>query len=1177
MVGQQACNYRATAEAINIAKEAGYRLSFTGHSLGGWLAELSAFYCHAYFGYPDIKAVTFDSPGSVPMMEKLQSNILNNQIKLKGINIVTYLAPPNFVNCCNSHGGEVFLVKPEMKWPEQIGKSGLSDFISNQFGSGTKGFLSFEGHCLAGILATFDPKTGKPKKCQRMADWPRMEYTGDAKEFSKVGNETVKEKLDPVVGIVTPMMVNIVKEGVGGYVAGGTMFGALVDRSGVIEHTVKRTIEYTVDYAIKHLVCDTTLMTIIGFLRKRMNVNQEQYWAYYQLTLEKEGKENLELRRELSFDDRFVLAAKAKYREGDDAYDMNLLTGSVDKYLYKLYEAKEKLTEAQDLSETIKRQLEDLLSSFTIKPVSDGKYRLVPNKGYDVEGIRQRANRLMSVLPKNALKALRLNVDVVSGDRWILSDNLPLSKANYTEIRVNKEDLDNKFGKEQVVVISGAGGMGKSTLAAEYGRNRKQGGWQVRWIKGMQIKDEFWQIAKDLKITTDKLCPEEIRNEVYKCFARFGKEQQVLLIFDNVENGEKMREYLKNLPNNAKVIITAKDGNLLEDMQAIKLHGFGKAEAISYLRVALGISERKAERLVETVSESPFRLSKVVGYLKSHSLKSVDDFIKAYESIKNGYDHDAEIYPEIELLFGNLKEDSAESWQLLKYMAYLDAEGVALQLITNIMGQTTDELQGSINKLEQLSLMNIVTEGNQIILKVSHRIVQAETKKALAEEDKDKTQAPKLLAKLISELNKIWPDIDQDPENWKGIAELVGHAKILIKETDLSFVGRENLLRKIGSYYLHIVYDLKEALCYWEEELDCLKLVHKGNHPNIAISLNRVGRAYCALSGFGEKENIVKGLTYLEESLEMNKALFPGNNPSVATSLNEVGNAYCKLGGKENIEKGLEYLHKSLVMLQELFPGNQADVANSLKSVGSAYYVVGGKENTQTGLDYLNKSLVMYRELFPGNQASVATALNEVGNAYCKLEGKENIVKGLMYLEESLGMNKALFPGNNPSVATSLNEVGNAYCKLEGKENIEKGLTYLEESLKMNKALFPGNHLSVAFSLSGVGLNYCGLGGEEFIRKGLTYLEESLKMNKALFPGNHPNVVIATLNDGIGLTYCKLGGKENIENGLTYLEESLKINKALFPGNNPSVATLLNEVGDVYKTFGAELVGGACL
>jgi hypothetical protein len=69
--------YKATQEAVKLAQETGYQLSITGHSLGDWLAEMSLYYCHEDFNFPNVKAVTFDSPGSGDQFEALQSSIIN--------------------------------------------------------------------------------------------------------------------------------------------------------------------------------------------------------------------------------------------------------------------------------------------------------------------------------------------------------------------------------------------------------------------------------------------------------------------------------------------------------------------------------------------------------------------------------------------------------------------------------------------------------------------------------------------------------------------------------------------------------------------------------------------------------------------------------------------------------------------------------------------------------------------------------------------------------------------------------------------------------------------------------------------------------------------------------------------------------------------------------------------
>ena len=82
----------------------GYSLSFAGHSLGGWIADLSVYYCHKFFDYNNVKAVTFDSPGSELMIQTLENiTAFSNDTSLKPVNInqldiVAYLSMPNVIN-----------------------------------------------------------------------------------------------------------------------------------------------------------------------------------------------------------------------------------------------------------------------------------------------------------------------------------------------------------------------------------------------------------------------------------------------------------------------------------------------------------------------------------------------------------------------------------------------------------------------------------------------------------------------------------------------------------------------------------------------------------------------------------------------------------------------------------------------------------------------------------------------------------------------------------------------------------------------------------------------------------------------------------------------------------------------------------------------------------------------
>ena len=119
----QACGYRATQAAVDSphVRTSGYALSFSGFSLGAWMAELSVYYCHQEeIGYRAVRAVTFDGPGSHLMLE---ANLERNKVlgadrfRPSDLDTVAYLSLPNIVNCTNRHIGLVYTVYDQRDEP----------------------------------------------------------------------------------------------------------------------------------------------------------------------------------------------------------------------------------------------------------------------------------------------------------------------------------------------------------------------------------------------------------------------------------------------------------------------------------------------------------------------------------------------------------------------------------------------------------------------------------------------------------------------------------------------------------------------------------------------------------------------------------------------------------------------------------------------------------------------------------------------------------------------------------------------------------------------------------------------------------------------------------------------------------------------------------------------------
>jgi len=119
---QHKAAYRLVEKAVNLAKEGEWHLSFTGHSLGAFLAELSVLYClrSDFFNYPRVSAVTFESPGSRESLEKLNANHADGKIDVDALDITSYLSYPNIVNTAHHHVGTLYSLMPNVgdkaKW-----------------------------------------------------------------------------------------------------------------------------------------------------------------------------------------------------------------------------------------------------------------------------------------------------------------------------------------------------------------------------------------------------------------------------------------------------------------------------------------------------------------------------------------------------------------------------------------------------------------------------------------------------------------------------------------------------------------------------------------------------------------------------------------------------------------------------------------------------------------------------------------------------------------------------------------------------------------------------------------------------------------------------------------------------------------------------------------------------
>jgi len=201
-------NVVAVLQEIQQEKNASFEVFFTGHSLGGWLAQITTFtteylevkggtflkkqkterdeppasstvqdshdVTHSYHPH----TVVFDSPGCKDMLsqmaDKLDVRLHGRSIDLQHLDITSYLSAPNCINTCNSHLGTVyriFIDLSDMDWKEKHTP-----------------LYNLATHSMDKIVQAFDPATGQlckddkgRLKIRQVVDWPvSAGLTGEA-------------------------------------------------------------------------------------------------------------------------------------------------------------------------------------------------------------------------------------------------------------------------------------------------------------------------------------------------------------------------------------------------------------------------------------------------------------------------------------------------------------------------------------------------------------------------------------------------------------------------------------------------------------------------------------------------------------------------------------------------------------------------------------------------------------------------------------------------------------------------------------------------------------------------------------------------------------------------------------------------------------------------------------
>jgi|GEM_PF-3784067 tetratricopeptide (TPR) repeat protein len=991
---QQLQSYNATVESVTICKEQELYFSASGYGFGGALAELSIYYCHWELDYDLAKAVTFESSSAFAIIERLKSNIKSKeaQLNLQKLNLKTYLTTPSILNC-QPHLGEVYQViipSESTSWLERFSKNkAITNSVS-----------AFMQQHLDQICNCFDPNSGLPSNYVKILDWPSISFSNHSAFFNVRYDAT-----DPISGIIS--LPNFFKKAA----------SDAADR-------------YLCQYTLYSM-----LKLFLNFAAGNIDLNQL-------FNLGKVEEDTLHSLLELPNRERFEIIYKNHYRtEQVELYKKNLAINDLteDYYFYKLFNYKDYI-EDWPAPPVIKEQIKKLLEEYDI--IKKGNKISIISNSIPLFKLETWLKRLIELYGEEMDDFLAYKKNYAHKKRLQLNSDLPFQKQNLLERATCLDNIAEQFKHNKIVIISGIGGIGKSTIAYSVAQRFIASKSIVRWFDAkstQKLMTKFSQLAKELEISLTNKSPDIIRNQIY---AQLSHLREILFVFDNVEKVEHIKEYLL-CSSNISILITTRNANLkIANSSSVEVPFFSEEETAEYIKLVLGrrITEKDIERINRVANNFPYRLQRVTSFLANNKFITTKEYIKKYVAARD--ECDTRIAPDFAIAIQKLIEKDSKSWDIAQYLAYLDGDFIPASILRKL-GLSRNELKDIEHKLASLSIARFMVKDGEILGLQMHNLLQEDIKVFTSLKPEICLPPSSILEKLGKILYELFPQLNDIPsDQWQySKAYASGTLEVLssMEKYNLAPEIRAKLYSKLGEFASKIELNYSQALTYhqaalqiWRSldystkiasSLSCISTIYKWlgdyehaiKYKNDAIELyekepvkESLAKRYSELAWIYQKlGKSDQSITYAQKSIGIYKTIFDQETLHLIRPLHILSYAECKMG---NFIESLKHGNTAYELSKNHFGEDHIVSANQLNNLAAINYKLG---NLVTSIDFLQKTLNIFIKHYSNDHPFSATIMNNLGLVMIK---NQDIEEARCFLTDAYNIYKKFFNDDHPKL-----------------------------------------------------------------------------------------------------------------------------------------------------------------
>lgn len=352
----------------------------------------------------------------------------------------------------------------------------------------------------------------------------------------------------------------------------------------------------------------------------------------------------------------------------------------------------------------------------------------------------------------------------------------------------------------QPAAITGLGGVGKSTLAREYGWEAREGYAGVWWLdaaggdpidpsagiqRGLVELGEYYQPG--ISEFQDRA---KAARHVLEILANAGFGKPWLLIFDNVDDAEVFKPWRPH--GNVRALITTRLDKWGKSVSEIEIAQLPIDDAIQFLRDESDrddIDADDARAIANDLGSLPLALSHAATYLRDNTLATADsyraDIAHHMKNAPRGVAYPDAVFATFTQQIAQADKRKPGARAVLSLAAFLAPDDVPVALFQHkaptgiadleALAASPRDCQEAINALDKLSLISL--DATTRIFAV-HRLVQAAARDALGEQQGDWAQA------AVIALTSAFPEAS--PETKADCVRLARHATSLAPHVPLN-------------------------------------------------------------------------------------------------------------------------------------------------------------------------------------------------------------------------------------------------------------------------------------------------------------------------------------------------------------------------------------------------------